>query len=82
MAVSKKTSKVTGAPEEVLLTENVSTEIVETAAEVKVAKAGKRSAKSLEVAEAKLEKEERKASKTKDESEDKPKAQLKPHVLV
>ena len=77
MAQAKKTSKVLELTEKVLLTDTVSPEIVETIAEVKVAKAGKRSARSLEDAEAKAEKEERKASKTEIETEDKPKAPVK-----
>ena len=84
MAEAKKTTKTkaktTEVVEEVLSTEVVTTdhaEVTNVAKEVKIAKAGKRSAKSLEEAEAKAEKEERKTSKVEAESEDKPKVPVK-----
>ena len=77
MAQAKKTSKLLEEIDEVLLSDGTSTEIVEVVEDIKVAKAGKRSAKSLEEAEYKLEKEDRKASKAEVEAEDKPKAPVK-----
>lgn len=77
MAQAKKTSKLVEEIDEVLLSDGTSTEIVEVVEDIKVAKAGKRSAKSLEEAEAKLEKEDRKAFKAEVEAEDKPKAPVK-----
>jgi len=77
MAQAKKTSKLVEEIDEVLLSDGTSTEMVEVVEDIKVAKAGKRSAKSLEEAEAKLEKEDRKAFKAEVEAEDKPKAPVK-----
>ena len=77
MAQAKKTSKLVEEIDEVLLSDGTSTEMVEVLEDIKVAKAGKRSAKSLEEAESKLEKEDRKASKAEVEAEDKPKTPVK-----
>ncbi len=58
MAEAKKSKKVN----EEVITENVAAEVMDLVLdEVKIAKSGKRSAKAIEVAEAKIAKEERKA---------------------
>lgn len=77
-AAKKKAEKVEVPAEEVVTTEVVETpEVVE---EVKLAKAGKRSAKALSEEEAKLAKEERKAAKAQADAEnaDKPKVAVTP----
>lgn len=69
------TKKVT--EEEIVIADAVETPVVEVTEEKATAKAGKRSAKAVAEAEAKVEKEERKAAHTTDEAE-KPKQPVKP----
>lgn len=83
MAAAKKKAEKVEVPAEVVAEEVITTEVVETpevVEEVKLAKAGKRSAKALSEEEAKAAKEERKAAKAQADAEnaDKPKVAVTP----